>query len=229
LIINKKKIGKGIEIFRSLRDIMHFMAQKPLNTLWVAQKYIEKPLLYQGRKFDIRVWVLITEKQEVFFYQSGYLRTSSDNYSMTNFNNYIHLTNNCLQKFGNNYGQHEPGNTLSFEDLQKYIDEKYPQFEVNVHRDILSRMKDLIIDTFLSVKNTINPNKRDGCFELFGYDFLIDEDFRTWLIEVNTNPYFGIPNTFIKGLLPQMIDHMIEIILDPLFPPPKWTSGITKF
>ena len=49
-------------------------------------------------------------------------------------------------------------------------------------------MKDLVIDTFLSVKSQVNPNRRTNNFELFGYDFLIDEDFRVWLIEVNSNP-----------------------------------------
>lgn len=55
-------------------------------------------------------------------------------------------------------------------------------------------MKDLIIDSINSVKTSLNPNKRKNVFELFGYDFLIDEDFRLWLIEINTNPYFGVPN-----------------------------------
>ena len=27
-----------------------------------------------------------------------------------------------------------------------------------------------------------------ACFELFGYDFIVDSDYETWLIEVNTNP-----------------------------------------
>ena len=61
----------------------------------------------------------------------------------------------------------------------------------------MPRMKDLIIDTLLSVKTQLNPNKRKNVFELLGYDFLIDEDFRLWLIEVNTNPYLGTPNAFI--------------------------------
>ena len=65
----------------------------------------------------------------------------------------------------------------------------------------------------------MNPNKRKHCFELFGYDFLIDEDFRIWLIEVNTNPYFGIANEYIADLLPKMIDDMTRITVDPYYPP----------
>ena len=60
-------------------------------------------------------------------------------------------------------------------------------------------------------------------FELFGYDFLVDEDYRTWLIEVNNNPYLGTPNAFIRDLLPEMVNEMFEIIVDPLFPPQNYT------
>ena len=56
-------------------------------------------------------------------------------------------------------------------------------------------------------------------FEIFGYDFLIDEDFRLWLIEVNTNPYFGVPNTFIAELLPKMMDDLLALVVDPVIPP----------
>ncbi len=56
----------------------------------------------------------------------------------------------------------------------------------------------MVIDSILSCKNNINPNNVKNCFELFGYDFMIDEDFRTWLIEINDNPYLGAPNDFIK-------------------------------
>lgn len=79
----------------------------------------------------------------------------------------------------------------------------------------------MIIDTYLSVKDELNPNNREHAFELFGYDFMIDEDYRTWLIEVNTNPYLGIPNDFIKGLLPKMINEMFYITLDQVYGPKK--------
>ena len=43
---------------------------------------------------------------------------------------------------------------------------------------------------------------------------MIDEDFRIWLIEVNTNPYLGVPNNWIKNLLPLMVNHMLELTVD---------------
>lgn len=47
---------------------------------------------------------------------------------------------------------------------------------------------------------------------MLGYDFMIDEDFRVWMIEVNENPYLGIPNDFINKLLPKMLDDMVELV-----------------
>lgn len=75
-------------------------------------------------------------------------------------------------------------------------------------------MKDLVIDSFLSVRHKMNPNKRKNCFELFGFDFIIDEEFRIWLLEINTNPFLGTPNKDMVVLVPRMINEMIEIAVD---------------
>ena len=48
---------------------------------------------------------------------------------------------------------------------------------------------------------------------------MIDEDFRVWLIEVNTNPYLGIANEFIADLLPRMVSEMFDIVLDTVYAP----------
>ena len=108
---------------------------------------------------------------------------------MKSHSNSIHLTNNCLQKHIENYGLYEDGNTVSFEVFKEYIDFYYPQYKINFERDIFTRMRDLVIDTYCSVySNSYTPPKstpNKGSFELVGYDFLIDEDFRVWLIEVN--------------------------------------------
>jgi hypothetical protein len=49
-------------------------------------------------------------------------------------------------------------------------------------------MKYLVVKSMESVRTKINPDGRKGCFELLGFDFMIDEDFTVWLIECNTNP-----------------------------------------
>ena len=78
-------------------------------------------------------------------------------------------------------------------------------------------MKDIAIDCYLSAKNVLNPNKRRNSFELFGFDFMIDEDFRVWLIEVNTNPYIGIHNKSMKHIIPEMFADLFKIVLDPVY------------
>ena len=88
---------------------------------FVIQKYIERPLLIHDRKFDIRVWVLVTHEMKVYFFKEGYVRTSSTEYtiddeSIDKVN--VHLTNNAIQKFCQQYGEFEDGNQLSFNQFQ---------------------------------------------------------------------------------------------------------------
>ena len=58
-------------------------------------------------------------------------------------------------------------------------------------------------------------------FELFGFDFLMDEEFRLWLLEINTNPYLGCPNDEMKILVPDMMEDLIQIVVDPINKPNK--------
>ena len=87
-----------------MRDISEFIYSKnPQTKSWVVQKYVEHPFLFNGRKFDIRVWAIVTDDFRVYFYKHGYLRTSSAEYNLKDKNNYVHLTNQCLQVKGEGY------------------------------------------------------------------------------------------------------------------------------
>ena len=69
----------------------------PKNLSFIIQKYIEKPLLIRRRKFDIRVWVLVNQDMEVFFFKEGYLRTSGSEYKLDDCDDpFVHLTNNAV-------------------------------------------------------------------------------------------------------------------------------------
>jgi hypothetical protein len=75
------------------------------------------------------------------------------------------------------------------------------------------------------VRKQIDPFKRKHCFELFGYDFILDEDFNQWLIEVNTNPCIEESSNILKVYLPRMIEDMLQLTVDVLFP----KSSIKKY
>ena len=88
--------------------------------------------------------------------------------------------------FAKNYGKFEDGNQMSFDDFQKYIDEKHQDANIDFRKDIIPQMIKTVQMTtnVLKISNQVLKNQNSSCFEIFGYDFLIDESFRSWLIEV---------------------------------------------
>lgn len=77
-------------------------------------------------------------------------------------------------------------------------------------------MKEIIIHNIESVKKKLKLNK--GCFELFGYDFIIDSDFGIWLIEVNTNPCLEESSELVRTLINRMVNDMLKLTIDIVFP-----------
>jgi tubulin polyglutamylase TTLL5 len=61
-----------------------------------------------------------------------------------------------------------------------------------------SRIFDVIIKSILSGENSIyqavkkNCIHKTNCFELFGYDILIDSDLKPWLVEINLSPSLAV-------------------------------------
>ena len=79
-------------------------------------------------------------------------------------------------------------------------------------------MKELVTLSMQSVRKKLNSNDRQFCFELFGYDFIVDSKFKLWLIEVNTNPCLEESSSILKMLLPRLIDDLFKLTLDAIFP-----------
>ena len=83
--------------------------------MYVIQKYIERPMLIADRKFDIRLWVLVTQDCKCHLFREGYIRMSSYAYTLDDQDNVaVHLTNNAIQKRDKQYGKFEDGNQLSY-------------------------------------------------------------------------------------------------------------------
>lgn len=101
----------------------------------LSQLYIDRPFLFNKRKFDIRHYYLLTSQngiQKGYWFEEGYIRTSSSVFSLKNLGNkMVHLTNDAIQKRSEEYGKFEGGNKviilfqyifqISYKELQKYF------------------------------------------------------------------------------------------------------------
>ena len=180
----------------------------------LVQKYIEKPLLYKNRKFDIRIWVLFTDQDDVYVFKEGHLKATSDDYSINTLNPYLHLTNYSVQKNGENFAKVEKGNEISFEEFQNELS---AQHHKNFKKDIFPKICNIIKVTALATRAKMNSFINKNSFEIFGYDFLIDCDYNPFLIEINTNPGYEESSPLIKMLLPRMIDDAFRLTIDCVF------------
>lgn len=158
---------------------------------------------------------------KAYYYTDGYLRTSCKEFSLANLSNrMIHLTNDAVQKKDEEYGKYENSNKLSYEDFQKYIDTHFASSGVNFKTDILPKAKEIVKDTVKAVFTKIDSKRKQASFEIFGYDFMLDEDFNLSLIEVNTNPCLDQPCPLLARMIPHMLQNALWIGVDPLFPFP---------
>ncbi|CAD8187891.1 unnamed protein product [Paramecium pentaurelia] len=218
---NEFNRGRGIQFFRTIEELKsllknfnkgsseyQFSQGKIKSSSFVIQKYIQRPLLLDGRKFDIRVWVLVTYTFDIFIFNQGYARLSSDMFDLNNLDAFIHLTNNAVQKYSKNYGFFELGNQMSYSELNYYTNGEFT-------KTVLPKIKSIIVLTWMAVQNTFKKCKYS--FEIFGYDFMLDEQLKPWLIEINTNPCLEESSPLLKELIPKMINDAFKIVIDPLF------------
>lgn len=226
--------GNGIMVCSTIKEVISEInsAGKADHT-HIIQKYIERPLLISNRKFDIRCYGLLTSVNgymKGYFYEDGYIRTSSSEYDLEDLSNrFIHLTNDAVQKKSDDYGKFENGNKVSYQNFQKYCDTHLPNKKVNFMKDLLPQIRvrlhlmfyiqKIMADTFKATFIKIDPKRRLHSFEIFGYDFMIDEDLKMYLIECNTNPCLELSCPLLARIIPAMLDSAFRIALDPLFPP----------
>eukprot|EP00930_Biecheleria_cincta_P095872 TRINITY_DN87770_c0_g1_i1.p1 TRINITY_DN87770_c0_g1~~TRINITY_DN87770_c0_g1_i1.p1 ORF type:complete len:532 (+),score=97.40 TRINITY_DN87770_c0_g1_i1:127-1722(+) len=156
--------------------------------LYVAQKYVESPLLIGGKKFDMRLYVCVRSYQPlvVYMHRGGFCRFSMSRYSsdknkLTDLGS--HLTNVAVQKHSGSAAYKRTGAKWDVNSLKSYL---LATVGVDAVNRCFSEIEDIVINSLLSVQKVMINDKH--CFELYGYDILLDMDYKPWLLEVNASP-----------------------------------------
>jgi hypothetical protein len=120
-------------------------------------------------------------------------RTASYPFTLQDFDNlYIHITNHVIQKESPDYEKYEKGNILI------------------LNLDILPQIKDIIKDVFNASLPYIGPMYNTS-FEIFGFDFMVNDTMEVKLIEVNENPSLKFDNPQVDTLIKNIILDAIDI------------------
>ena len=217
---NLSQIKKKVEEIQSKKRI--FVDEKKKKgdikcEYLILQKYLEKPLLYQGRKFDIRLWVLLIYDQEdnIYIFKQGHLKATCTQYDPESNDLFVHLTNYSVQKYNENFSKVEIGNEIPFKSFQDELDKN--NTGINFYKDIYPKIVRIVRITGGAAKGKINFLNKKYCFEIFGYDFILDENYQPYLLEINTNPGLEISSPLIDELLPRMVDDALKLTIDKEF------------
>ena len=215
-----KAQGRGIFLFRKLKDINDWKKEdffrrdedkndkEPPET-YVVQRYIEKPYLIGGKKFDIRVYVLVTSyvPLKVWLYRSGFARFSNTRFSLDSISDaFVHLTNVAIQKTAPDYDP-EKGCKWSLQEFRLFLSAKHGP---EVVRQLYQQIDEIFIKSLQSVQRIIINDKH--CFELYGFDIMFDTNLKPWIIEVNASPSLTASSPTDYDLKVGLLEDMLHVV-----------------
>jgi hypothetical protein len=210
--------GRGIHMFESLQNE---------KGSFLITKYIENPHLIYGKKYDFRIYVLITSANplSIYIYDQGLVRIASEKYSLdiSRLNSrFIHLTNTVVNKANKDYIfndsiDSEIGNKWSLKTYQKYCEKMAIDFDT-----IFANIKDVVIKTILSnydrFLNDVDVKKNHKNFyhrnyhNLFGFDIILDDDLKAFLLEVNDGPSLSLYDNMDRDIKTKLMADTFNLI-----------------
>uniref|UniRef100_A0A8C9R621 Polyglutamylase complex subunit TTLL1 n=1 Tax=Scleropages formosus TaxID=113540 RepID=A0A8C9R621_SCLFO len=164
-----------------------FLAASSGKEAYVISLYIDNPLLIGGKKFDLRLYVLVTTYRPLkcYMYKLGFCRFCTVKYTPSTSeldNMFVHLTNVAIQKHGDDYN-HVHGGKWTVSNLRLYLESTRGK---EVTNQLFDQIHWIIVQSLKAVAPVMNNDKH--CFECYGYDIIIDDKLKPWLIEVNASP-----------------------------------------
>ena len=228
--------GKGIFLTKRIEDVEN------LSSMCVAQQYIRNPLLIEKKKFDLRIYVLVTSCSplRIYLFRDGLVRLCTEEYKHPTDKNLrqkcMHLTNYSINKRSDKYQRDEKesapsntGNKRSISWLMDWLRQERGELAAN---ELWNKIGDICVMTILSILptlrreyNTVFGNtklhgstdnngsfERSRCFEVLGVDIMIDTKLNPILIEVNHLPSWGTDSSIDEVIKSRVIAQALSVI-----------------
>jgi hypothetical protein len=198
--------GRGIALVKSIEDVKY-------SGPTVIQRYIDRPMKIDGKfKFDMRLYVLVTQFSplEAFISNMGFARIAAHPYDLSTLDDkYAHLTNTSISTKAKGQGNRSDTKWL-LPKLRRYLEGRglVKSWDVTWRRVV-----DAVLRALSCAQDAIPCSP--CCFELFGFDVLLDELGKPWVLEVNASPSMEITSPEDEELKPQLIEDIVRLV-DPM-------------
>ncbi|XP_030065121.1 tubulin monoglutamylase TTLL4 [Microcaecilia unicolor] len=216
-IVKPPASARGIGI-----QVIHKWSQLPKRRPLLVQRYLHKPYLISGSKFDLRIYVYVTsyDPLRIYVFTDGLVRFASCKYSSstkTLNNKFMHLTNYSVNKKNTEYESNTDetacqGHKWALKALWSYLNQK------GVNSDkIWEKIKDIVIKTVIASEPYVTSlvkmyvQKPYCCHELFGFDIMLDENLKPWILEVNISPSLHSNSALDINIKGQMIRDLLNL------------------
>ncbi|KAH8023063.1 hypothetical protein HPB51_010847 [Rhipicephalus microplus] len=149
-------------------------------------------------------------------YRKGFCRFCQLHYRTKGLDNpFVHLTNVSVQRHGGRYNQSH-GGKWSLSSLEMFL--RGTRGSASAAR-LRQDLKNLVAHSLTAVAPSMMSDRH--CFELYGYDVLLDEQLRPWLLEVNASPSLTA-STRADALLKQaLVDDVLRLVAPSGKPPAR--------
>uniref|UniRef100_A0A3P9M480 Tubulin tyrosine ligase-like family, member 4 n=1 Tax=Oryzias latipes TaxID=8090 RepID=A0A3P9M480_ORYLA len=216
-IIKPPASARGVGI-----QVIHKWSQMPHKRPLLVQKYLHKPYLISGNKFDLRIYVYVPcyDPLRIYIFSDGLVRFASCKYSSsmkTLGNKFMHLTNYSVNKQNAEYQTNSDdkacqGHKWALKALWQLLGSR----GINTTL-IWEKIKDIVIKTVIAsepyVHNLMKMHVKSpySCHELFGFDIMLDENLKPWILEVNISPSLHSSSALDVSIKGQMIRDLLNL------------------
>lgn len=171
-------------------------------------------------KFHLRVYILCIGALRVFVFEKMLILIAAHEYDLADTENiYGHLTNTARAAESEHFDERKFVKIL--EDLPEYLCSERPDLapDREAANNVIVKMKQDIFcitqELFKAFENEYTVfAPMNNCFEVFGLDFMVDEDLNMSLLEVNPGPDFKQTGGKLKTVISELWEQTLQLVLD---------------